>query len=136
MQTTEHELRQAALRKQLEIMETRIVVHGNRIWQLPFTYIGFSAIAASVAVENSGAFPAQAIFFALALLGGLVLWAMADACKSYERTGSAMNKVEKELRLDIPGTATSGSRDHAKPHFVICLAAIVALAAGGIWIAP
>jgi hypothetical protein len=138
MNMSDEELRQAALRKQLEIMETRIVVHGNRVWQLPFTYFGFSAIAASIAIENGGSLPAHLLFFALSAIGLLVLWAMADACKSYVRTGTAMNLVENELRLtrDDRKTSTSGSASHSAPHFAICLAAIVALFVGGLWFIP
>lgn len=138
MNLSDEELRQAALRKQLEIMETRIVVHGNRVWQLPFTYFGFSAIAASIAVENGGSLPAHWLFFALSAIGILVLWAMADACKSYVRTGTAMNLVEDELKLTRADekTSTSGSAGHSAPHFSICIAAIIALFLGGLWYSP
>ena len=138
MNMSETELRQAALRKQLEIMEARIVVHGNRVWQLPFTYFGFSAIAASIAVENDSSLPAHWLFFALSVIGLLVLWAMADACKSYVRTGSAMNLVEQDLKLTRRDgkTSTSGSSSHSAPHFSICIAAIVALFLGGLWYSP
>ncbi len=138
MSISKEELRQAALRKQFEVMETRIVVHGNRVWQLPFTYFGFSAIAASIAVENGRSLPSHWLFFALSAIGFLVLWAMADACKSYVRTGIAMNLVENELNLvrDDGQTSTSGSATHSFPHFAICIAAIVALFLGGLWYVP
>jgi len=138
MLMSDEELKQAALRKQLEILETRIVVHGNRVWQLPFTYFGFSAIAASIAVENGGSLPAHLLFFALSVVGLLVLWAMIDARKSYVRTGKAMNLVEDELKLtrEDGETSTSGSAAHSAPHIAICVAAIIALFLGGCWFLP
>ncbi|MEM9360825.1 MAG: hypothetical protein AAGB04_32030 [Pseudomonadota bacterium] len=126
------------MRKQLEIMETRIVVHGNRVWQLPFTYFGFSAIAASIAVENGGSIPAHSLLFALSAIGILVLWAMIDARRSYVRTGKAMNLIEDELSLTRKDrlTSTSGLAAHSTPHIAICIAAIAALFVGGLWFLP
>lgn len=113
-------------------MEQRIVVHGNRIWQMPFSYIGISAIAASLATDSGGALPIHWLFLALALLGGFVLWAMKDASDSYCRTGTAMRIVENELKLERADqkTSTSDLREHSYPHFFICAFAIIILLAG------
>jgi len=120
----------AARRIQLETLQTRITVHGNRMWQLPFTYVSFAAIAASL-VTSEKVFVDQGIFFyLLSAAGVLVLWAMIDAYKSYSRTARAMNSVELNLHLE---QYTTASFSHAAPHFALCISAIISLAVAGFY---
>ena len=115
----------ASLRTQLETLQTRIVIHGNRVWQLPFTYVSFAAIAASLVTERDTFIDGRVFFLALSGVGILVLWAMVDAMLSYRRTARNMNEVEHKLHL---GEYTSGSWKHGMPHFAVCLTTIAALA--------
>lgn len=118
-----YDYHQQALRTQLNTLQSRITTHGNRIWQLPFTYLGAAAIAITLSADEKVAKDiAKFLAVALAIVGGFVLLAMRDAYLSYKRTAIAMNKVEFQLGLDC---CTSARFAHALPHFLICSAAIV-----------
>ncbi len=121
-------LTEDALRVQMETLQARITVHGNRMWQLPFTYVSFAAIAASIAVQGQEHFLTSVFFWLLAVAGIVVMWAMSDAWKSYKRTAENMNEVEEQLGLTKYTTANFG---HALPHFVLCGGAVFTLVIAG-----
>ena len=123
----------SSLQIQLETLQTGITVHGNRMWQLPFTYVSFAAIAASLVIKDETILSPKAFFWVLSAVGILVLWAMIDALVSYQRTANAMNIVEESLHLQ---KFTKASFWHAAPHFALCSAAIVAFAMAGSFVGP
>ena len=115
--------RLTALTTQLEVLQSRITTHGNRVWQLPFTYVSFAAISTSLLAGENRLEISLSIFFSLvSAVGIVVLWAMIDAWRSYLRTAEVMNRVERELGIE---ECTSGSIWHAAPHLFLCLAAVV-----------
>lgn len=126
----EHYPEPDSLRTQLETLQTRIGLHGNRLWQLPFTYVSFAAIAASLVTERDSFIDERVFFFSLSFVGLLVFWAMYDAMGSYIRTAKNMRTVERRLRLT---PFTQPSLRHGLPHFAICVATIAALAIAGIY---
>lgn len=120
----------SSLEAQLSTLQTRIGVHGARLWQLPFTYVSFAAIAASVAIRSDTFFRQDLFFFVLSFIGLLVAWAIYDAWRSYQRTAKDMNKVERMLRLE---QFTLCKTSQVVPYFAICLFVVLVCGATGVF---
>ena len=115
---------QAALLIQYEILQNRIGLHGIRLWQLPFTYVGFSAVATPVAFTNSATLPLPAFFTCLGVIGVLVLGCMLSAWRGYKRTGQNMNEVERQLGIE---QYTKYGWWHSTPYFLLCGSVVLAV---------
>ena len=113
-----------SLRTHLQTLQSRITTHGNRVWQLPFTYLAAASVAVSLTLrENVKEEIASTLCYGLALIGLVVLFAILDAYLSYRRTAKVMNRIEARLGFVPP--CTSASVRHAIPHFLICAGTIV-----------
>lgn len=103
-----------SLRIQLGVLQSRIEIHGNRMWQLPLTYLGALVVSISQVDSPKSMLKPWFIFFLLFILGTLLLWCMYGAFEGYQRTAGYMIQVEAELKLP-PATAKRIS--HYLPYF-------------------
>ncbi|XDA97163.1 hypothetical protein AB1M95_13715 [Sulfitobacter sp. LCG007] len=126
------EKKRAALCVQYEVLQNRIALHGSRLWQLPFTYVSFSAIAIPVALSNSSILPVKIFLYGLAVVGVLVTFCMTSAWRGYKRTGRNMNQVETKLGV---GEYTRFGAWHAVPYFLLNGCVVFAIACLGFSVA-
>ena len=106
-------LHQAKL-TQLNLLQTRIGLHGNRMWQLPLTYLGLFGLSFSKTSEKAIMLPFVAIYFGLFAFGFVLLICFYGAYEGYTRTAKNMVTLEEELGLN-PSTAKPWS--HSWPYF-------------------
>jgi Flp pilus assembly protein TadB len=118
-------------RTQLSFLQTRISLHGNRMWQLPLTYIGSLALAVSAVVSKDIPFPKWWIFSAIFLTGFVVLWCMYGAFEGYRRTADDMCRVENEL--DLKDT-TRSNPSHIVPYFLLIIAGMLFSLIAGLYV--
>ena len=107
---------EAAKLKQLELLQTRLGIHGGRLWQLPFSYAGVVAISASLLKEGDLVIPYQNVFLALSMAGVIVAACMFGAYEAYRRTARNLRAAEAELSL-VP--YTHNSFGHCVPYCVL-----------------
>jgi hypothetical protein len=89
-----------SLRVQLVEVHNRAKLHADRLWQLPFSYIGVVGISFSlVEQKQSDSRPTFWLFTFYALLGVLALLAMLGAIEAIARALAHMIRIEKELGL-------------------------------------
>ncbi len=99
---------------QLNLLQTRIGLHGNRMWQLPLTYLGLFGLSFSKTSQKAIMLPFVAIYFGLFTLGVVLIICWYGAYEGYTRTAKNMIKLEEELGLN-PSTANPWS--HSLPYF-------------------
>jgi hypothetical protein len=93
-----------SLRVQLVEVHTRAKLHADRLWQLPFSYIGVVGISFSLMEQRQADNrPIFWLFTFYALLGILTLLAMLGAIEAIKRALAHMIRVEKALGL-VPTT--------------------------------
>ena len=109
-------------RTQLEFLQTRIGLHGTRMWQLPLTYMGLLTLASSITPNDSHIFPMWIIFVGLVSLGALLLWCMVGALEGYTRTARHMFRIETELGL-LPSTKENTA--HSIPYFAVIALGVI-----------
>lgn len=122
--STEHDvsLEQAKL-VQYELLQSRVGLHGNRMWQLPLTYLGMIAISISVIKgDGQASIPISYVFMSLAVLGGILLWSLYGAYEGYSRTACNMKIIEAELKLS---NVTNNHPSHSMPYFIIIIFGIM-----------
>ncbi len=112
-----------AKRLQYEILQSRIALHGNRMWQLPLTYLGAIAVALSIGEEGSSEAFGGLWFLGLSAFGVILMWALYGAFEGYDRTAKNMNELESELGLSV---YTKSHIAHSLPYFLLMLFGIVA----------
>lgn len=125
MQIETNKATRAALCVQYEVLQTRIGLHGGRLWQLPFTYVSFSAIATPVALGNADKVSLPLFFGSLSCVGFLVVLCMFSAWRGYRRTGRNMNEVETRLGIEA---YTKFGAWHAAPYFSLMAYVVVGFA--------
>lgn len=109
-------------RAQVGMLQTRIGVHGSRLWQLPLTYLGVLVVSLSQFENKAGDFKPWFVFSSLSAFGVLLLWCMCGALEGYRRAISHMIRLEKELGL----TATTVCRvSHYAPYFGLLILGIL-----------
>lgn len=113
MQEQAESIHQAKL-TQLNLLQTRIGLHGNRMWQLPLTYLGLFGLSFSKTSEKAVMLPFVAIYLGLFAFGVVLLICLYGAYEGYTRTAKNMIKLEEELGL-TPSTANPLS--HSFPYF-------------------
>lgn len=118
---------------QLELLQNRIGLHGNRLWQLPFTYASFSAVATPLALGQPSVLPPHVFLAGLAMFGLIVLLCMTSAVRGYIRTGKNMNKVEEQLGIDV---FTRFGPWHYIPYFLLCVSVIISLSVAALYFRP
>ncbi|HEX5714657.1 MAG TPA: hypothetical protein VF179_00760 [Thermoanaerobaculia bacterium] len=111
-----------SLRTQLEILQTRIGVHGGRLWQLPLTYLGVLVVSLSQFDRQDPVFAPWFVFSSLTIFGVLLLWCMYGAFEGYKRTVKDMNDVERKLALV---ETTKNRVSHYAPYFGILVLGIL-----------
>lgn len=119
-----------SLRTQLELLQTRIGVHGGRLWQLPLTYLGVLAVSFSQFDSQGSVFAPWFVFSSLAVFGALLLWCMYGAFEGYKRTVIDMNEVERKLGLK---ETTKNRVSHYAPYFGILILGILFTLAASIY---
>lgn len=124
--------KRAALGVQYGVLQNRIGLHGIRLWQLPFTYVSFSAIAVPVALTNASVLPVSTFLYGLAAVGVLVIGCMISAWRGYMRTGKNMNEVEVKFGI---GAYTRFGAWHSTPYFLLCGSVVVAITLLGLSLA-
>ncbi len=103
-------------RVQLGILQTRIALHGTRMWQLPLTYLGLIAISLNALKSESPVFPTHIVFFLLAILGIIMTWCLYGAHRRYQQTVDDANELEAELKLS---TYTLCDIYHTYPYYAL-----------------
>jgi len=112
--------RPESLETQLVQLNERVRMHAQRLWQLPFAYLGVIGIL--VTANGNGA-PAPKLFWAIfAALGLVVAWSMVGCVAGIYRGVSALANVEKLLHL--PHTAQASPIAQYWPYFAVLFAAI------------
>lgn len=119
----ESELRQSK-NTQLETLQSRLNVHGTRLWQLPFSYIAAALAVMSLTQKEGMAIPPEWIFRLVAILGGIVLICMMGAYEGYDRTVKAIRKLELDLGLD---DCARNYPSHTYPYFALVVTTILGL---------
>ena len=110
---------------QLEILMNRIILHGNRMWQLPLSYFGIIAISlnAIFTKDKSGALiPEYLITASLAILGLLITLCLHGAAKRYKETVENSNELERELQLE---EYTKWDCFHTSPYYAVMIFGII-----------
>lgn len=113
----------SAKETQLEILQSRITTHGNKLWQLPFSYAGVVALSANLAGGGKSTIPAGQVFFALGIAGLVVIFCMYGAYEGYARTAVNMQKLENELGLT---PTTRNYLSHTLPYFLLAVLSVLA----------
>ena len=113
-------------RTQLETLQTRIGLHGNRMWQLPLTYLATIALSLSAATSDNMNVPTEIVFSILTVLGIILTWCLYGAYEGYARTAKNMQDVEEKLGI---GVFTRSYRSHSYPYFLLMIFGIVCCAA-------
>lgn len=103
-------------RTQLEMLQTRLGLHGTRMWQLPLTYLGFIAICMTTLTTEEKVFPTSFLFILLAVLGVIMTWCLYGADRRYQQTAADARELEKELQLK---TYTSCDGYHTYPYYAL-----------------
>jgi hypothetical protein len=118
-------------RVQLEILQTRIGVHGLRMWQLPLSYLGLVAISLNALTTEQKVFPDFIVLAALSILGIIMTWALYGAHRRYQQTVDNANELEAELQIKKYAHCDAY---HTYPYYglmifgiVCCLLASIAL---------
>lgn len=102
-------------RTQLTFLQTRLLGHGARMWQLPLTYLG--AITVSISADQAKiSFPVWTIYLLLYAVGFFFLWCEYGAYEGYERTVRDMNWRETQLGLR---PTTKNKISHSLPYFLL-----------------
>ena len=86
-------------RMQLEILQTRINLHGGRMWQLPLTYLGAIALALTAYSNIETDVSLKLVYIALVIIGMLILLCFYGALEGYRRTAKFMSEIENELEV-------------------------------------
>ena len=88
-----------SLRTQMTEVHQRAKIHSDRLWQLPFAYLGVVGISVSLAEK----LPNTRLLFWLFLLytafGIVILFTMIGAMEGVRRALGHMIRIEQELRL-------------------------------------
>ena len=118
-------------RVQLEILMTRIVLHGNRMWQLPLTYLGLIAISLSVMTEDKLLFSKSMITILLTVLGIIMTWCLYGAHRRYQETVDDANELETELQIR---TYTKCDSFHTFPYYALMIFGITCSLLGSVFL--
>lgn len=111
-----------SIRTQYEMLQSRIALHGGRMWQLPLTYLGTLALSFSVVKDGGSTIPLAYIYLALSILGIIFIYALHGAYEGYSRTADSMNEIEAELGLK---TYTKNHPSHSVPYYLLMLFGIL-----------
>ncbi|WP_156776972.1 hypothetical protein [Nitrococcus mobilis] len=109
-------------RVQLKVLQSRIALHGARMWQLPLTYWGAIAIALTAASKNGGKLPLTIVFSVMAVIGVILVWALRGAEKGYTR--AAINMNETEGYLEIP-RYTRIKSSYRYPYYILIVFGVI-----------
>ena len=108
---------------QLELLQARLIAHGSKLWQLPFSYTGIVAVSASLFETTTTSLQGYYVFYALGIGGLIVIYCMIGAYEGYSRTVTFMRTVETELGLQPSAT---NKPSHSVPYFLLAGAATLA----------
>jgi len=90
-----------SLRVQLVEVHDRAKLHADRLWQLPFSYIGIIGISFSLVGQNKAeSEPIFWLFIFYVLLGVLAILAMLGAIEAITRALRHMIGIENDLGLE------------------------------------
>lgn len=109
-------------RAQINMLQTRIGVHGSRLWQLPLTYLGVLVVSLSQLESKAEIIKPWFIFISLSLFGLLLLWCMYGAYEGYKRAVWNLIRVEDELGLTV---TTANRVSHYVPYFGLLILGIL-----------
>jgi len=112
----------ASRRVQFTTLQSRIALHGNRMWQLPLTYLATIVVTFSGAGKSDIGIPLTWIFIALAMLGLILTWCLYGAYEGYSRTANNMNELEEELGM---GVYTRNYISDSMPYFLLMIFGII-----------
>ena len=112
----------ASQRFQLEILQTRIGLHGSRMWQLPLTYLGAIALAVNAAANEKYEISLFLVFGFMTVLGCILLWCLYGAEEGYSRAIKNMNEIERLLGLE---EYTISHPAHRLPYYGLMIFGIV-----------
>lgn len=121
MDTTTKEACRDNILTQYELLQSRVALHGNRMWQLPLTYLGTIAVTLSVTSSENPSVQSDHLFLMMSILGVFLTWALHGAYEGYSRTVKNMNKLEVELGLN---EFTKNHLSHSVPYFSVMIMGI------------
>ena len=105
---------------QIDLLQNRIIAYANKLWQLPFSYMGIIAVSGGIASEN-GTFDASELFVALGIVGIIVGYCMYGAKEGYARACNHLSRLENEFC----GQATTEVKSQQTlPYFLILAASM------------
>lgn len=103
-------------RTQLSFLQTRIIGHGKRMWQLPLTYLGLLLVILYNISDKEFILSPTIIFLVVSISGIVLFWGMIGAREGYSRTSKHMIRIEKELGLIA---STYAPPSHVIPYFIL-----------------
>ena len=109
-------------RVQLGILQTRIGLHGSRMWQMPLSYLGLVAVCLNALVSEKKVIPSFILFTPLTFLGMIMLWALYGAHRRYQETVNDANELETELGLR---KYTRCDSYHTYPYYALMIFGII-----------
>ena len=114
--------RNDSLRVHLKILQTRISLHGSRMWQLPLTYLATIAGSVSFISGELAIVSTQDLFISLLLLGLIFLYCFYGASGGYIRAVQNMNEVEGELGIE---KYAKHPMSHTLPYWTLLLLGVI-----------
>ncbi len=107
---------------QYEVLQSRINLHGSRMWQLPFTYLGLIGLIISLTFGEDHSPLMNWVFLGLSAVGLVLLWAWFGAYYGYRRTVENMNELEEKLKM---GNFTRCYVSHFMPYLLLFILGII-----------
>lgn len=109
-------------RSHLPVLQQRLNLHGSRMWQFPFTYVGLIFLVLGNMSSFVGIVKGWLIFANLTLIGLILFGAFYGAYEGYRRTVKKMNEIELDLQL---GETSRCFPSHYVPYFLMLIFEII-----------
>ena len=119
-----------SLRLQLSEVHSRAKLHADRLWQLPFAFLGVVGLSTSLFDRQADSSAIFWLFVLYATFGLFVTGAMFGALEGVRRSLRHMIRIEQELSLET--TTKVQYVWHFLPYFamhllVLCFAIVMAI---------
>ncbi len=108
-----------SLDQQLIQINERVRMHAQRLWQLPFAYLGVLGLLIQGFTNATSPRRVQIIAGCFTLIGVFVGWAMGGAVEGIYRGVRALARVEQLLKL--PPTAKASPMGQYLPYFLLLI---------------
>ena len=113
-----------SLHLQLSEVHIRARMHAERLWQLPFSYVGVVGVSAALLKGGGGEQDLSPLFLLYIVFGILVSLAMISAFEGVLRALGHMIRIEGELGLVV--TTEIKKIQILGPHLLLVVATLIA----------